>query len=70
MQRIASFGLSGRTCISLLRYFKPHGVGKPSEWGHPIEEREEEKYEEELAEDGWGGAMTELQKIKVIKYKY
>jgi hypothetical protein len=54
MQRIACFGLSGRTCISLLRYFKPHGVGKPSEWGHPIEDREEEKYEEELAEDGFG----------------
>ena len=35
---------------------KPHRVGKPCEGGHPIEEREEEKYEEELSEDGPGGA--------------
>ena len=55
MQRTACFGLSGRSWTYILRYMKPHWVGKPCEGGHPIEEREEEKYEEELSEDGSGG---------------
>lgn len=56
MQRTACFGLSGRSCTYVLWYMKPHRVGKPCEGGHPIEDREKEKYEEELSEDGPGGA--------------
>ena len=55
MQRTACFGLSGRSCTYILRYMKPNWVGKPCEWGNPIEDREKEKYEEELSEDGPGG---------------
>jgi hypothetical protein len=36
---------------------KPDGVGKPCEEVHPIEDSGEEKYEEELSEDGPGGGQ-------------
>ena len=41
IQRTACFGLSGRSCTYILRYMKLHRVGKPSEGGHPTEDREE-----------------------------
>ena len=44
IKKTACFGLSGRSCTYILRYMKPHRVGKPCEGGHPIEDREEEKY--------------------------
>ena len=72
IKKTACFGLSGRSCTYILRYMKPHRVGKPCEGGASYWRQGGGKvWRGTVRGWTWRREMTELlKKIKVIKYKY